>query len=144
MIESVLKLHSEIPWFPGTKQDYGIVSGGGEMVGRLSITRFSIEDPYEMNWIYVNNIEIPELSNRDHGYAYKAMLEVNKQIELEGANGVLKNSIMERRKKDFYEKLGWKKQNGVSGVWEFFLTRPVSVFVVRNVVENVVKRNFVR
>lgn len=72
------------------------------------------------------------------------MLEVNELIESEKANKILKNSIIEIKKKDFYQKLGWGKYDGISGPWEFFMTQPVSVFTTRNVVENVIRKNFVK
>lgn len=144
MIENILKLDKEYLWSPGVKQDYGIINDIGEVVGMLSITRFTIEKPFETNWMYINNVKIPKLSDRGRGYAYRAMLEVNKLIESEEANGVLKNSILESKKKDFYQKLGWGKHEGISGPWEFFMTKPVSTFYAKNVVENIVRKNFVK
>lgn len=143
MLESVLKLNQEIPWSPGIKQDYGIMSDTGKVVGRLSVTRFSIEKPFKTNWLYVNNVEIPDIVNRGNGFAYKAMLEVNKLIENEQVNGVLKNSIMDRKRKDYYQNLGWNKIPGVTGPWEFLLNQPLSVFLVRQSVD-LIRENFVR
>lgn len=144
MIESILKLNGETPWFPGIRQDFGVKSDIGGIVGKLSITRFTTINPFEIKWIYLNRIEITDEINRNSGYGYRAMLELNKQIELEGANGILKNSIRERDKKDFYKKMGWIKSQGVGGRWEFLLTQEVSTFVLRDVVNNIVRRNFVR
>ena len=64
MIENILKLDKEYPWSPGIKQDYGIVNDTGKIVGRLSITCFSVKKPFETNWMYINNVEIPNVENR--------------------------------------------------------------------------------
>ena len=144
MIESCLNLNKEYPWYPGIRQDYGIVKEDGEAIGKLSITRFSVEKPFVTKWIYLNDLKIPDLKNRGQGFAYRAMLKINELIESEGANGVLKNSIIEKNKHDFYQKLGWNKVPGLAGPWEFLMTQPLSNFLVRDVVDNVIKANFVK
>ncbi|MFA5024930.1 MAG: hypothetical protein WC503_00280 [Candidatus Shapirobacteria bacterium] len=143
MIESCLKINKEYPWFPGIRQDFSIVLEDERTVGSLSITRFTITEPFETRWTYLNSIQIPDLENRGQSFASQAMREVNKLIKLEDRNGILKNSIIERNKRDFYRHQGWTKVGGVGTQWEFLLNQPLSVFLMRQTI-SVVKENFVR
>ncbi len=143
MIESCLKINKEYQWSPGVRQDFSIVTEEEKVVGGLSITRFTITKPFETKWIYVNSIRIPDLENQGHGFASQAMKEVKEIIDSEKRNGILKNSILERKKREFYYHLGWTKIEGIEKQWEFLLNQPLSTFLLRQTV-SLVKENFVR
>ena len=144
MNENLLKLSKEYEWSPGIKQDYEIISDESKKVGEISIVRFSVLQPVQTRWLYLSKIEIDK-SERNKGWGYKTIQQLNNILNEEGRNGILKNSTRrDEVSKNYYQQLGWKKIEGITGPWEFKIIKPVSLFTAKNIVENIVKNNFTK
>ena len=144
MVENLLKLSREYEWSPGIKQDYEIIGNENNKVGEISIIRFSVLQPVKTHWLYLSKIEILK-TERGKGWGYKTIQQLNKLLEEEERNGVLKNRTKRNEvSKNYYQQLGWEKIESVGGPWEFKIIKPISLFTARNVVENIVKNNFTK
>jgi len=106
MNENLLKLSKEYEWSPGIKQDYEIISDESKKVGEISIVRFSVLQPVQTRWLYLSKIEIDK-SERNKGWGYKTIQQLNNILNEEGRNGILKNSTRrDEVSKNYYQQLG--------------------------------------
>jgi len=127
-MEAKLKLENRIGVELGYLEKYRILSRQDE-VGRISMVKFQIDEPFKLGWTFLNEICI-EPKYRQKGIAKNVIGNISDELSEKGQNGILMNAVTIKGAKTIYDHLGWKRFKDDS-CWQILINVNVSEFSVR-------------
>jgi len=112
-----------------------------EKVGRISMVKFQLNEPFELGWIFLNEIHI-EPQYRQKGIAKEVVENISDELCEKGQNGILVNAITINGAKTLYDNLGWKRFKDDDS-WQILINVNLSEFFVRKT-QNLVSKNLLK
>lgn len=139
-MESKLEFINSIGVELGYLEKY-IIMSRHEEVGRISMVKFQIDEPFKLGWTFLYEIHI-EPKYRHKGIAKNVIENIGNELSEKGQNGILMNAITISGAKTMYDNLGWKRFKD-NDCWQVLINVNVSDFFVRKT-HGVVSKNLLQ
>lgn len=98
-------------------------------VGRLSIIKFQINEPFTLGWEFIDEIYV-EPKYRHQGIAKNVLIQIGTSLSEKSKNGILENAVAVVEARHLYDDLGWTRLRWNNN-WQILQNVEVSTFVTR-------------